>query len=187
MKKNGIYKGRILTTLFALGCVGCNQAPPATDAKAADSRAADLKAVDLTDIKALEDRFMTAFNAKDVNAIMTVYVPDESLFVFDATPPRQYVGAAAYRKDFEAFLAMFPGPFKVDLSDLDITVGGGDVAYSHSIQHGVGTMKDGKKMDFTVRVSDGYKKANGQWLIAQEHVSFPVDMATGKADLTSKP
>jgi uncharacterized protein (TIGR02246 family) len=173
--------------LLALGFAGCNQAPPAIDTKAADTRAADLKAIDLTDIKALEDRFMTAFNAKDVNAIMTVYVPDESLFVFDATPPRQFVGAAAYRKDWEAFMAMFSGPFKADLSDLDVTVGGGDLAYSHSIQHIVGSLKDGKKMDFTVRVTDGYKKANGQWLIAQEHVSYPVDMATGKADLTSKP
>jgi hypothetical protein len=28
---------------------------------------------------------------------------------------------------------------------------------------------------------------NGQWLIALEHVSVPVDVVTGKADLTSKP
>ncbi len=183
MKQTTILVG----TLLALGCAGCNQARPPVDTKAADTRAADLKTIDLADIKALEDRFMAAFNAKDVNAIMTVYVPDESLFVFDATPPRQYVGAAAYRKDFEEFLAMFPGGVKVDLADLDVTVGGGDVAYGHNIQHGVGTLKDGKKMEFTVRVTDGYKKANGQWLIAQEHVSFPVDLATGKADLSSKP
>ncbi|MGH7125632.1 MAG: hypothetical protein ACREFI_14760, partial [Stellaceae bacterium] len=34
-------------------------------------------------IKALEMRFAAAFNAKDLNAIMKVYVPDESLLVFD--------------------------------------------------------------------------------------------------------
>ncbi len=135
----------VIAALLAIVCAGCNQAPPATDAKAADTRTADLKTKDLADIKALEDRFINAFNAKDVNAIMTAYVPDESLFVFDATPPRQYVGAAAYRKDWDALLAMFPGALKADLTDLDLTVGGGDLAFGHSIQHVAGTMKGGKK------------------------------------------
>jgi ketosteroid isomerase-like protein len=48
-------------------------------------------------------------------------------------------------------------------------------------------MRDGKKMHLTVRVTDGYKKINGQWLIAHEHVSVPADVLTGNADLTSKP
>jgi hypothetical protein len=39
-------------------------------------------------IKALEDKFAAAFNAKDVDAIMKLYVPDESLFVFDVGVPR---------------------------------------------------------------------------------------------------
>ena len=47
-------------------------------------------------IRALEARFATAFNAKDVEAVMRVYSPD--VFVFDVVPPRQYVGAEAYRK-----------------------------------------------------------------------------------------
>jgi hypothetical protein len=36
-------------------------------------------------------------------------------------------------------------------------------------------------------VTDVYRKIKGKWLIVQEHVSFPVDLATGKADLLSKP
>ena len=51
---------------------------------------------------------------------------------------------------------------------------GADVAYVHSIQHVVGTAKDGKKMDFTVRVTDGFKKIDGKWLIAHEHVAIVV-------------
>jgi ketosteroid isomerase-like protein len=38
----------------------------------------------------------------------------------------------------------------------------------------------------TVRVTDGYKKVNGQWLIAHEHVSIPVDLATMKGVPDSK-
>ena len=39
------------------------------------------------------------------------------------------------------------------------------------------TDKKGKKMDMTVRVTDGYKKVNGQWLISHEHVSVPVNFS----------
>jgi hypothetical protein len=39
----------------------------------------------------------------------------------------------------------------------------------------------------SVRVTDVLRKVNGKWLIVQEHVSVPVDLATAKADLTSRP
>jgi hypothetical protein len=38
-----------------------------------------------------------------------------------------------------------------------------------------------------VRVTDVYRKLKGKWLIVQEHVSVPVDLATQKPDLLSKP
>jgi len=164
----------ILCAALMAGCLGCATTP-----------AADTRAKDEADIKALEDRFLAAFKAKDLNAIMACYVPDQSLIVFDATPPRQYTGAAAYRKDFEDFFAGFQGPMDATLSDVDVTVGG-DVAYGHSIQHVTTTDKAGKKVELTVRVTDGYKKVNGQWLISHEHVSVPVDFNTMKPDLDSK-
>jgi ketosteroid isomerase-like protein len=137
-------------------------------------------------IKALEAQFVAAFNAKDVDAIMKVYVPGKNLFVFDVTPPRQYIGADAYRKDWTELFAMFKGPVKFEISDLAITAGN-DIAFSHSIQHVSGTDTKGQPIDFTVRVTDDYRKINGRWLVAQEHVSVPVDLSTGKPDLASKP
>jgi uncharacterized protein (TIGR02246 family) len=139
-----------------------------------------------SDIKALEDRFIAAVKAKDLDAIMKVYVPDETLLVFDVVPPRQYVGAAAYRTDWQEFLESFNGPIAYDLSDLDITADA-NLAYGHSIQHVVGTDKQGNKLDLTVRVTDVYKKINGDWLVIHEHLSVPVDLDTGKPDLASKP
>ena len=138
------------------------------------------------DIRALENRFVAAFKAKDVDAIMKAYAPDRMLVVFDVIPPRQYVGAAAYRKDWQTFLDSFDGPITVELIDL---AGAADrnLAYSHSIQHVAGSDKQGKKLDLTVRVTDVYKKAHGRWLIIHEHVSVPVDLATDKPDLSSKP
>ena len=160
--------GAVVLTLLAL--VFC---PPAK----ADAR---------EDIKALEDRFIAAVKAKDLDAIMKVYIPDQTLFVFDVEPPRQYVGAAAYRKDWQAFLDSFNGAITFELTDLDIATDD-NLAYSHSIQRVAGTDKQGKKLDLTVRVTDVYKKINGNWLVIHEHVSVPVDLDTGKPDLTSKP
>ena len=137
-------------------------------------------------IRALEAHFAAAFNARDVDAIMKVYIPDESLFVFDVVPPRQYVGAKAYRKDWQDFLATFKGPVKFELSDVAVSTDG-TIGYGHSIQHTMGTDTKGKPVDFTVRVSDVYRKINGQWLIVQEHVSVPVNFDTGKPDIMSMP
>jgi len=144
------------------------------------------KSDDEAEIKALEEQFAAAVNAKDVDKIMAVYVPDDSLFVFDVIPPRQYVGAKAYRDDWKGFLDGFSGPIKFDISDV-IVIARGNQAFGHCIQHVTGTGKDGKPLDMTVRVSDDYRKIKGKWLIVQEHVSVPVDLATGKADLSSKP
>jgi ketosteroid isomerase-like protein len=98
------------------------------------------------DIRALEERFVAAFKAKDVDAIMKVYAPDQTLVVFDVVPPRQYVGAAAYRKDWQTFFGSFDGPITVELSDLDVAADR-NLAYSHSIQRVAGTDKQGKKLD----------------------------------------
>ena len=137
-------------------------------------------------IRDLESRFAAAFNAKDVDAIMRVYVPDQTLVVFDVAPPRQYVGADAYRKDWESFFATFQGPVKFEITDLSITADG-SLGYSHSIQHVSGTDTKGQPLQLVVRVTDTYRKINGNWLIAHEHVSVPVDLETGKPDLLSKP
>jgi ketosteroid isomerase-like protein len=117
---------------------------------------------------------------------MAYYSPDESLFVFDALPPRQYVGAAAYRKNWEGFLAAYPGAVHAEVTDWK-TATEGNLAYGHGIFRTTGPDKDGMPLDLTLRVTDVYRKVNGKWLVVHEHVSWPVDLTTGKADLSSKP
>jgi uncharacterized protein (TIGR02246 family) len=140
---------------------------------------------DKAQIEALERSFIAAFNARNVDRIMSFYARD-GLFVFDVVPPRQYAGWAAYRKDWQDLFAAFPGPVKASITDLAVTVVG-PVAYSHSIQPSAFTAKDGKPSHMAVRVTDVYRKIGGRWLIVQEHVSVPVDLVTGKPDLLSKP
>ena len=80
----------------------------------------------------------------------------------------------------------FPGPAKAEISDLAVTASG-PMAYSHSIQSVSFTAADGSKSPVTVRVTDGSRTLTGRCKIVQEHVSVPVDLATGKGDLSSKP
>jgi ketosteroid isomerase-like protein len=144
------------------------------------------KTSDEAAIKALEARLVAAATARDVDKIMQCYDPGEALFVFDVIPPREYVGASAYRKDWEGFLGGFKGPIKIELTDLDV-VTDGKLAFGHNVQHMIATDKDGKTVDIVFRFTDGYRKVHGKWLIAQEHVSVPVDLSTGKPDFQSKP
>ncbi|MGA7869617.1 MAG: SgcJ/EcaC family oxidoreductase [Candidatus Binatus sp.] len=142
---------------------------------------------DKAQIQALEERLAAAIAAKDVDKIIQCYAPGEDLFVFDVIPPRQYVGAAAYRKDYEGFLATSAaGGLTNEISDLDITADG-KLAFAHYVSHMVATDKNGTKAEMVVRTTDCLRKSNGKWLIVQEHNSVPVDLATGKADLMSKP
>ncbi|MGD0798215.1 MAG: SgcJ/EcaC family oxidoreductase [Acidobacteriaceae bacterium] len=164
-------------------CAGCKGA--ARDTSVQDASVKDASVKDGAEIRALEDRFAAAVKAKDVNAIMALYVPDQSLIAYDVVPPLQYTGADAYRKDWQDTFAGSPGPVDFSVGGLEV-VTGGNVAYSYSIQHATFTDKDGKKTELTVRVTDGYKKVNGHWLIAHEHASIPVDLATMKGEAEAK-
>jgi len=115
---------------------------------------------------------------------MGSYFPDESLFVFDAIPPRQYVGAKAYRKDLEDFFASFPGPVETfEIADLNV-VTNGNLGFSHSIQRSVFTDKDGKKLDITLRVTDAYRKVNGTGNDIQAPRHFTKGAPGAKASVT---
>jgi uncharacterized protein (TIGR02246 family) len=167
---------------------GAAMAAPATTPATAAPPAAKPAAPGPSDkarIEALERAFNAAFNAKNADKVMSYYARD-GLFVFDVTPPREHVGWADYKKDWQDLFTGSPGPLSNKISELSITVVG-PVAYGHSVQDTSFTAKNGAKNEVVVRVTDVYRKQGGAWKIVQEHVSVPVDLNTGKADLLSKP
>lgn len=157
--------------------------PPSTSPSAPAAKPAGPS--DKAQIQALEKAFAAAVEAKNLDKVMAAYVKS-GLYVFDVVPPRAYPSWDAYRKDWEELFGMADGPIKFDISDLAITVSG-DVAYSHSIQAMSYKLKSGAPSDMVVRVTDVYRKSAGKWRIVHEHVSVPVDPATGKPDMMSKP
>lgn len=126
-------------------------------------------------IRAVEERFTAAFNAGDIDTIMNNYVQDKSLVVFDVVPRTNYTGADTYRENWVDFFTHFKGRPRIDITDLSISVEG-NLAFSHSFQHVTGTDKKDQPVDRWVRVTDGYRKIGGKWLIVLEHVSMPVEL-----------
>jgi uncharacterized protein (TIGR02246 family) len=164
----------------------CLFAAAITPVSASHALPARAPSKDAQEIRALEDRLVAAVNAKDVDAIMRGYVPGNELFVFDLGLPRQHAGWDDYKKDWQDFFEVVQGPLKLDIKDLTVRTEG-KIAYSHSIQHVIWTNKDGSPTEINASVTDVYRKIDGKWLIVQEHLSVPIHIATGKAEMMSKP
>jgi ketosteroid isomerase-like protein len=141
---------------------------------------------DAAEIKNLEAAYVSAIRKKNLDRLMDVYERSPKLFVFDLVPPRQYVGWDAYRADWQGVLDGCKDAPALEMSDLAVE-GDGRYAWGHNIQHMSCTTPSGAKLDMTYRVTDVYRKIGGKWLIVHEHISVPVDLQTGKADLSSKP
>ena len=170
---------------FSGAASAANTAPPPAATKAPPAAAKPSGPSDRAQIEALERGFAAGFGARNVDKIMSYYA-SEGLFVFDVSPPREHVGWADYKKDWQDLFDAFPGAAAIQISEQSITVVG-SVAYGHSIQDAHFTAKDGTAMELVVRVTDVYRKLGGRWKIVQEHVSVPVDLATLKPDTLSKP
>lgn len=140
---------------------------------------------DETALRTIYKEFSEAVATKDIKKIMSFYVPGDELLVFDAFTPRQYKGATAYQKDYEDFFAAYPGPAKSTITDLTIKVSG-NMAYTRCIDQFTITGTDNKPIDMILRATDVLEKRNGKWLIIHEHISFPADPFSGKADYLSK-
>lgn len=145
---------------------------------------------DTREIYASLERLVNAVNTNDLNGIMKYYVPDnvpdETLVVFDGIPPRQYVGAAAFRQDWANFLATYPNGVHAEVNGWK-SESEGNLAYGRYFFSVTGIATNGKPLDFTLRITDVYRKINGKWLAIHEHASWPVDLATRMADLSSAP
>jgi ketosteroid isomerase-like protein len=129
------------------------------------------------------DRWKSAFSARDVNAIMSLY--DADVVAYDVVPPLQYVGKDAYRKDFEQLLGQYEGPPDVEHRNVHI-VAAEDVAFATGLERISGTIK-GQKLSLWVRFTSGYRKKSGSWFDVHDHFSVPSDLETGKALLGLKP
>jgi ketosteroid isomerase-like protein len=132
----------------------------------------------------LVDRFTAAFRAKDVELIMSVFATE--VVSFDLVPPLRCVGAEAFQKHWERTFASYSGPIAYDIHDLDVMVGG-DIAVTHSLNCKRGTLTNGHASEQWLRWTTALRRFADSWLIVHEHVSVPMDPATGTALLDLRP
>jgi uncharacterized protein (TIGR02246 family) len=141
-------------------------------------------AIDEADIRQRIDKAVAALRAMDLEGVMSLYAPD--IVSFDIVPPLRHVGAEAKRKNWVDAFAMYQRPLGYEIRDLTITLGD-DVAFGHSLNRVSGTLKNGNKIDFWLRWTTCFRKIDGNWLIAHDQVSVPLDLESGRALLNLEP
>lgn len=119
-----------------------------------------------------------AIAAKDLDRLMALYASD--VVYFDLVPPLRYVGSDALRDRFAHWFEGWRSAIGQEIRDLTIT-SSGDGATAHMLIRASGTLESGRDVGFWVRASDFCQRQDGRWLITHEHISLPVDMATGSA------
>jgi uncharacterized protein (TIGR02246 family) len=130
------------------------------------------------EVKALYDGQFDAIRAKDLDRLMSLYSPD--VVYFDVVPPLRFVGSAALRGRFTAWFGGFDGPITMDVHDLSVAANG-DTAVVHWLSRAGGTLTNGRPVGSWVRATSCCVRSGDGWLITHEHISLPVDMATGRA------
>ncbi len=127
-------------------------------------------------LRAILDEWLQASQRRDLDALMACYAPD--VVAYDAIQSLRFVGRDAYRDHWRMCFDMCPeGGLGLRLQDLELSAGGG-VGYGHAL---VGCSDGSGKRESWGRMSSGFRREGGRWVIAHEHFSFPFDIATGKA------
>jgi uncharacterized protein (TIGR02246 family) len=140
--------------------------------------------MDTTEITALLDERSEAIRARDLDRLLACYADD--IVYFDLVPGLQYVGSAALRDRFAHWFAGWKAIRQV-IDGLRVQ-GSGDLAVASMLIRAGGTRQDGAEAGFWVRATSACRRSDdGTWSITHEHISLPVDMATGRATLDLAP
>jgi ketosteroid isomerase-like protein len=133
------------------------------------------------EITELEHKCASATTADEA---LKCYSKTNDLVVYDLMTPREFDGRDAVRADFQGGFNSFKNP-KVEFINLHV-VSDGKLGVAESVQHMTATDNSGKPIDMIFRVTDVWRKEKDGWKIIHSHISLPVDMASGKADMQSK-
>jgi ketosteroid isomerase-like protein len=123
-------------------------------------------------IRALIDERAAALKDKDGARAVKGLAPD--LVAFELAPPL-VAGNASDAMAAQAWLDGFEGPVEAEVRDLVVHVDG-DVAFSHSLNRLKATHKGGRKVDFWMRSTLGFRRREGEWKIVHGHSSVPFRM-----------
>ena len=144
-----------------------------------------MSAIDEDEIRKQRELWKQAFEAGDVERIMSFYAPGTQTCAFDILPPLQFDSWEKYKNEWLRFLKLFDTPPKVAVEDAQITCSE-EVAFIHALVHLAGT-KGSEPFAVWIRATNGLRKIDGRWLVVHDHVSVPVDITTAQAAMDLKP
>ena len=134
-------------------------------------------------IRALVERRMQAVRDRDAEAAVADVADD--VVTFDVVDPLLHRGRKAVRRRAETWFSSFTGAVGFEMRDLAITVSG-ETAFSHSLNRYSGATVNGP-LGMWVRVTTGYRRIDGRWMITHEHGSVPFNPETGRPSLELEP
>jgi ketosteroid isomerase-like protein len=123
------------------------------------------------------DKIVEGIHAQDLEGLKRLYTAN--VVSFDVEPPLQHVGVEAKMKNWANVFTVFQDA-TYEVRDLVITAGD-DVAFGHYFGRLGGTLRNGASTSgMWVRGTFCFQKIDGNWLIAHDQVSVPLDITTGK-------
>jgi ketosteroid isomerase-like protein len=123
------------------------------------------------------NKIVEGLRAPELEGLKRLYPAD--VVSFDVEPPLQHVGVAAKMKNWSNVFTFFRDA-TYDVRDLELTVGD-DVAFGHGFGQLSGTLRNGTATGgMWVRATFCFQKVDGNWLIAHDQVSVPLDISSGK-------
>ncbi|MEJ2409420.1 MAG: nuclear transport factor 2 family protein [Novosphingobium sp.] len=138
---------------------------------------------DEQDVLAHYDNITEALQTRDTQRAMAGY--DENVMVFDIAPPLRAIGKAHSEETYDTAFAMTKGPWLCEWREMKVKVIDATNAYVTGIFRQVYTVITGEQVSLTSRLTDIFEKKDGRWLVVHEHISTPVDMQTGQAEMNA--
>lgn len=144
----------------------------------------DAAGSDEAEIRQRLDDLLDPIRTMDVSRVKEMYAPD--VVSFDVEAPLQHLGLDAKTQNWIQVFGAFTPPLGYEIRELTV-VSAGAIAFAHSLNRLSGTMKNGKKTGMWVRSTICLEKTNGRWQIVHDHVSVPLDVASGRGVVNLEP
>jgi uncharacterized protein (TIGR02246 family) len=123
-------------------------------------------------VRAVVERWAAGVRARDIDAVLSWHSLD--LLVFDVVGNLRLQGLNDYRSTWiEQFFPWHGGTGRFELVDLKVSAGA-DVAFATALLECAGT-EDGEQVAYTLRLTVGLERRDGEWIVVHEHHSQPLD------------
>jgi ketosteroid isomerase-like protein len=130
---------------------------------------------DAETLRGMLDDWAAGVRARDAAAVVRGHAGD--ILTFDVVGPVAERGLDAYRRGWvEQFFPWHGGTGRFALRDVAVTAGG-DVGFATALIDCAGT-EGGRPVAFTLRLTVGFERRDGAWLVVHEHHSEPLPLPT---------